>query len=301
MLAEIQDLRTAVVGLGTMGRGIARMLSAAGATVSAFDPAVRTAVDLRQDGISGPEVGASLEACVADADIVFEAVFEDLDVKERVLRAISATSPGAVIASNTSTFRPTTLASFVDRPERLLVAHFFNPADLIPLVEIVPHAATDGAIAADVVDLMRKLGKRPVLLQAETSGFVANRLQAAMLRESLALIEAGVIDAAGIDAVVMSALAPRWTVAGPIGVADQGGLDIFAAVCAEIFPTLDNAEVPPDVLLNLVAAGRLGEKGGSGFYEHTAESAQAARQRLVAMLAITEGWRRGDQTTRAPA
>ncbi|WP_054686522.1 3-hydroxyacyl-CoA dehydrogenase family protein [Microbacterium sp. No. 7] len=286
MVTEIQNVRAAVIGLGTMGRGIARALLAAGGTVSAYDPTPLTAAYMRDHGLAELQMHPSAEESVSDAHIVFEAVFEDLEVKERVLRVVSEASADAVIASNTSTFRPSVLAPFVRRPERLLIAHFFNPPDVVPLVEVVPHAGTDPAAVDIVVGLMRRLGKRPVLLRTETTGFVANRLQAAMLRESLALIEAGVADAEAVDEVVMSALAPRWAIAGPIGVADLGGLDVFAALCAEIFPTLDNSEVPSDVLLDLVAAGRLGAKSGRGFYAHSSRSVRVAAQRMAWVFAM---------------
>jgi 3-hydroxybutyryl-CoA dehydrogenase len=260
-------MRAAVVGLGTMGAGIARLLSEHGIDTTVFDTSPDAAArDLGGHVTSTPRI----EDCVADADIVFEAVFESLDVKREVLGAISAASEG-IIASNTSTFTPSVLAGMVDRPERLLVAHFFNPADVVPLVEVVPSPATRTAVVDVVVSLLERLGRTPVLLGAEVPGFVANRLQAAILREALALVDAGIVDVAGIDRVVTSGLGPRWAVAGPLGVADLGGLDIFETVCAQLFPTLSVETAPSRQLSDRVARGDLGAKSGRGFSSYSVE------------------------------
>lgn len=276
--------RMAVVGLGTMGRAIARTLSSHGFDVRGFDP---VGVDAGEDF----RASASMHECVHDADIVFEAVPEALDVKEAVLREISRSNVG-IIASNTSTFMPRVLAEFVDRPDRLLVAHFFNPADVVPLVELVPHDRTSSDATTTVAQVLRAAGKKVVLLEKERIGFVANRLQAAILRESLHLIDDGVVSAEDLDEVVRNSLAPRWSIAGPIGVADLGGLDVFTAVCAQIFPDLSGVRHPSPSIISRVEAGRLGAKTGEGFYRHTeAGTADALERmaRLFAMLGTDEG------------
>lgn len=287
MFEDPSRVTAAVVGLGTMGRGIARLLISGGVRVTGFDREAPRPDELGSWGLSGMRLVRSLKECVEGADIVFEAVFEDLDVKEGILRSLSAATE-AVIASNTSTFVPSVLSPFVTSPDRLLVAHFFNPSDVVPLVEVVPHPGTDPAVTRGVAAMLAALGKSPVVLEAECTGFVANRLQAAILRESLALIEEGVVGPAGIDAVVKSGLAPRWAVAGPMGVADLGGLDIFATVCAEIFPTLSNSMVPNELLMRLVEAGHLGAKSGSGFYHHDSGTARRAAGAMSWMFSLQE-------------
>ncbi|MGB4135419.1 MAG: 3-hydroxyacyl-CoA dehydrogenase NAD-binding domain-containing protein [Microbacterium sp.] len=282
-----QDLQASIVGLGTMGRSIARLLMTAGIRTIGFDP--------EAGDIPGLHRADSVEACVAEADVVFEAVFEDADVKAETLRRISDATSGT-IASNTSTFIPSVLAPHVSDPGRFLVGHFFNPADLIPLVEVVPHPGTRPEVADDFVALMRRLGRRPVVLQAERTGFVANRLQAAILRESLSLVEQGVVTAADLDEVVISGLAARWAAVGPIGVADLGGLDIFRAVCTQIFPTLDDASEPSALLVEQVARGDLGAKTGSGFYPHTAESTAAAQAAVSRILRVQRETRSEEPT-----
>ena len=128
------------------------------------------------------------------------------------------------------------------------------------------------SVTAQIVDLLSSMGRHPVLLQKECPGFVANRLQAAILREALALVDAGIASPSAIDDIVVSGLAPRWAAAGPIGVADLGGLDIWEKVCAGLFPTLSNSPEPSRQLTDLVRSGRLGAKTGHGFYPHDAET-----------------------------
>lgn len=269
--------RIAVVGLGTMGRAIARTLSTHGFDVRGYDPS-----GARAD--AGAVTCTTFQDCVEEADLVFEAVPEDLAVKEAVLRKISGSTVG-IIASNTSTFMPRVLAEFVDRPERLLVAHFFNPADVVPLVELVPHRGTAADATDAVARVLRAAGKKVVRLDKEQIGFVANRLQAAILRESLHLIDEGVVSAADLDEVVRSSLAPRWSIAGPIGVADLGGLDVFAAVCAQIFPDLADDTQPSSSIRSHVDAGRLGAKSGEGFYRHTQAGTTAVLDRMTRLFA----------------
>lgn len=297
MIVRPDRITAAVIGLGTMGSGIARLLLAHGATVRGFDAHANAGALGADDRLAGLELAESLSDAVRGADVVFEAVFEDIDVKEAVLGEIGR-STDSVIASNTSTFVPTRLARFVREPGRLLVAHFFNPSDVIPLVEVVPHAGTSRDLPDQMAELLRAVGKRPVVLRRERPGFVANRLQAAILRESLALVEEGVVTPDGIDEVVRSALAPRWSVAGPIGVADLGGLDVFLAVCSEIFPTLADASAPSSLLVDAVEAGRLGAKTGRGFYPHTPESVQRAADAMAHLFASAGGGdlRRSDES-----
>lgn len=265
---------TAVVGLGTMGAGIARLLVDHGLQVRVFDPlAVPDALrEIAAPG--GLSVETSLADCARDAEVVFEVVPEILELKHDVLRQISEVTRG-IIASNTSTFIPSQLASSVVDPTRLLVAHFFNPPQVIPLVEVVPSPATDEAVVTRMIDLLTSLGKVPVHVEREVAGFVANRLQAAILREAIALVEQGVASPAAIDSVVVDGIGPRWAVAGPLRIADLGGLDTWERVCAQVFPSLDRSDVPQALLRDSVKAGNLGAKSGQGTYPHTAESTAA--------------------------
>jgi 3-hydroxybutyryl-CoA dehydrogenase len=258
-----------IVGLGTMGLALAQLFASQNYEVRGFDS--------RRDEVAPEEhawslqenfrLSSSLADCVRDVDVAIEAVAEDADGKNSVLAEISSHTEG-IIASNTSTFMPSVLAPAVRNPERFLVAHFFNPPQLVPLVEIVPGPATAESVTAQMVDLLSGMGWHPVLLQKECPGFVANRLQAAILREALALVDAGIASPSAIDDIVMSGLAPRWAAAGPIGVADLGGLDIWEKVSAMLFPLLSNTAEPSARLSSLTRDGHLGAKTGRGFYEH---------------------------------
>jgi 3-hydroxybutyryl-CoA dehydrogenase len=258
-----------IVGLGTMGLGLAEMFTSQGFEVRGFDP---------RAGVITPDshswalrdnftFSSSVAECVSGVDLVIEAVAENLEVKKSVLTEISTLTRG-IVASNTSTFMPSVLARWVTHPERFVVAHFFNPPHLVPLVEIVPGPETGESVTAQIVSLLTRLGRHPVLLEAEYPGFVANRLQAALLREALAIIDAGIASPSAIDDIVATGLAPRWAAAGPIGVVDLGGLDIFEKVCAELFPVLSNATKPSSNLTSRVRSGDLGAKTGRGFYVH---------------------------------
>lgn len=279
MSAASSISKVAVLGFGTMGQSITRLLIAHGVEAAAYDSHLNA--DLLPDSNEKSKLVATLEEALEGAELVIEAVFEQLEVKHELLERVSGLTD-AVIASNTSTFMPSVLEPAVKRPERFLIAHFFNPADVLPLVEIVPGTQTDREAVAAVYDLMVALGRKPVLLEKECPGFVANRLQAAVLRESLALVEAGIVSPEGIDQIVKTSLAPRWKVAGPLGVADFAGLDIFSALSTQLFPSLSNETQVQRTLTGLVEQGSLGAKSGQGFYSHTPESRAAYFEAVAA-------------------
>ncbi len=276
----------AVLGFGTMGQSIARLLLRHGVEVSAYDPLVDEAS--LPESVAAVRLAPTLEECLDGADVVIEAVFEQLDVKLELLERVSNATE-AIIASNTSTFMPSLLVDAVRRPERFLIAHFFNPADVVPLVEIVPGPHTDPEAVRTVFDLMVALDRKPVLLERECPGFVANRLQAAMARECIALIEQGIVSPESIDQIVKTALAPRWKAAGPIGVADLAGLDIYLALSAQLFPSLSDTTEPQRTLRELVENGSLGAKSGQGFYSYTPEGLAATRAAIAAEFETPAG------------
>ncbi|HWM34820.1 MAG TPA: 3-hydroxyacyl-CoA dehydrogenase family protein [Pseudolysinimonas sp.] len=269
----------AVAGCGLMGSGIARVLSAAGHAVTVFDADEERAARSAEE--AGATATATLEAAVRDAVVVFEAIAEDEAAKHDLFHRIAAAAPRAIIASNTSSIPPSVLAEALSDPARFLVAHFFNPATIVPLVEIVPVAQTSAATIATVRDLLAGAGKEPVVLQRETPGFVANRLQAALLREAFALERDGVAGFADIDRIVRAGLGSRWAAAGPFGVVDLGGLDIWRAVTARLFPVLAVDETPPAALRERVDTGRLGAKTAAGFFDHDPGEDQAVRDRIA--------------------
>lgn len=268
--------RIAVIGAGLMGHGIALELAAHGCDVRLYDSNPeqlaraegRLAESLRllqeSGNLTAEQVAAAnqnlrrtadLAEAVAGVDLVIEAVFENLELKQAVFRELDALAPAAaILASNTSSFMPSTLAAVTSRRDRVIVTHYFNPAHLLPLVEIVPGPETSAATIAAVRQLYESINKSPVVLREEILGFVGNRLQAALLREALALIQAGVASPADIDTIIRTGFGRRLALAGVFEVRDLSGWDVSVTVHEELVPAIAaGAEVPP-VLYEIAAA-----------------------------------------------
>jgi 3-hydroxybutyryl-CoA dehydrogenase len=286
-------MRVAVLGSGVMGLNIARTFLRAGDEVVLYSrtPATleraRAALD---DALAGAHTDVA--AAAAGADLIIESVPETEPLKRTVLEtAERAAGPGAIVGTNTSSLSLDRLAEGLARPERFLGLHWFNPAHLIPLVEVVPCERTDEAVVAAALDALRAAGKRPRVVKRAVPGFIANRLQYALIREALALLEAGVADAESIDAALTDCLGPRWAVIGPLRSTDLAGIDTAVAVARELYPSLSAAQEVQEALLTLQRAGRLGARTGEGFYRYDDPEA-AARERdrgLAAVLHATRG------------
>jgi 3-hydroxybutyryl-CoA dehydrogenase len=252
-----------------MGLAIVECSARAGLSVLGFDAAKAPRIALRESAPvfeNGPiDVVGSLDE-MADCDFIIEAVSESLSIKHSVLHRVSELSDTAIIISNTSTYTASELAESIGNPQRLIVGHFFNPADVAPLVEVVPGPQTDEVTITKTLEYLRLIGKVPIVLGAETPGFVANRLQAALLRECFALVEQEVCTPSQLDEIVRLSLGPRWAAVGPLQVADLGGLDIFAALTARLYPELDARTTVSPLLRSLAEANEYGAKTGSGIY-----------------------------------
>ena len=283
-------MRAAILGAGVMGRNIARVLARGGADVVMFsrsDETLHSAREALQADADGQVAYVTAVGdAVAGADLVLESVPESLPLKTALLRDIESAAPeGAVIATNTSSLPLDRLAGSLRRPERFLGWHWFNPAHLIPLVEVVPAPATDPEIVRWSVATLQELGKRPLALSRPIEGFLANRLQYALIREALALVQDGAATPEQIDAVITDCLGPRWAVIGPMRSSDLAGIRTAAAVAGELFPKLSNADRPQPALTVLLEQGRLGVASGAGFYEYPQpESVAAERDRLLSAV-----------------
>lgn len=213
---------------------------------------------------------------LADADFVIESVLEDMDVKHQVWQQVEAIVGGqTILATNTSGLRPTEIALVLQNPQRFLVAHFWNPAQLMPLVEVVPAADTDQGVVDTTVELMNRIGKHAVALSTESLGFVGNRIQAAVIRECLNIVERGIATPQAVDEIVTYSLGRRWSILGPIASADLGGLDVFDNISKYLYDDLDNHSGEDPVLKAKVQAGQLGAKSGQGFYSWQGAESQA--------------------------
>lgn len=247
-----------MLGTGRTAPAIARAFVAAGLPTRVAGRDGERARELA--GAAGADAAASgpvAAATLAGAELVVESVVEDRAVKRELLARVEAlVRPSTVIATNTSSLRVGELASALRRPERFAALHFLHPADRTGLVEVVGGADTAAATLAWLAELVGRLGKTPIRVHADVPGFLWNRLQFALLRECLALVEEGVADAATVDAVVERGLAPRWVDAGPFAIADRGGTATFARIAAELFPTLASAAGVPALLTAAAREGR---------------------------------------------
>ena len=284
-------MRVAMLGAGVMGRNIARVMASGGEQVTVFSRSRKT-LDGARGALAGSEHAArlsfvaSIGEAVSGADVVIESVPESLDLKLGVLAETESAAPdGVVIVTNTSSLPLDRLAAALQAPERFLGWHWFNPAHLIPLVEVVPTALTDPGVVAWSVQRLGAVGKRPLVLSRPVDGFLANRLQYALIREALALVDAGVATPEQIDAVLTDCLGLRWAVLGPMRSTDLAGITTAMAVATELFPKLSNADRPQACLTDLAEQGRLGLSAGAGFYAYPdPDEVLDTRDRLLASV-----------------
>ncbi len=220
------------------------------------------------------------EATWSKIDIVVETVTEDLALKQKLFAEMEALArPGAAITSNSSSFPISEIAKGLKSQSRMLGLHFFMPAHLIPLVEVVRSVHSDVKQAERLGEIMSSLGKRPVQVKKDVIGFLGNRIQGALMREALWLIEQGVASPEDIDATVRLSFGFRYAAAGPIVQKEHSGWDTTCAVAKIIWPDLSNANGPPPILQRNVDEGRIGFKTKRGFFEWNDESIAKERAR----------------------
>ena len=272
--------RVLVVGAGQMGTGIAQVVAASGRTVLLHDPfpgAVERGLAAMQKSLERLEAkgGASAAealgrvtetSALAPADLMVEAIVEDVDAKLELFRAADQVLPEhAILASNTSSIPITTLAAATTRPDRVIGMHFFNPVPVLQLVEVIRALQTSDETAAAIVSLARDLGKEPAEAN-DFPGFVSNRILMPFLNEAAYALMEGVAEPEAIDTIAKLGFAHPM---GPLALADLIGLDTCVAIMDVLHEGLGNPKYAPCPLLRqYVAAGRLGRKSGRGFYEY---------------------------------
>jgi 3-hydroxybutyryl-CoA dehydrogenase len=291
----------AIIGAGLMGHGIAQVFARAGhrVVITDPDPAVlgvaraRVGKNLENEGIDPSPVvdriavDPSLEAAVADAGLVIEAAPEKLELKQRLFTRIAAAAPkDAILASNTSVIPITRIGEALDDEARarLVGTHWWNPPHLVPLVEVVRTEFTRDDVFDTMFDWLAAVGKQPVKVHRDVTGFIGNRLQHALWREALGLVEDGVCDAEAIDLVVKNSFGMRMPVLGPMENADLVGLELTRDVHRVLFPDLKSDTAPSPLLDRLIADGHLGMKSGQGLLDWSAAEADAVHGRLAAHL-----------------
>ena len=262
----------AIVGAGLMGRRIAGVMALAGLPVVLTDsqPAVL-------DGAV-----AEARAMAPDARIFGD---EDLDAKRALFTAARAAAPGALLASNSSVIPISRIVEGLAGADRAVGMHWWNPPDLIPIVEVIrgEHTSTESMDAA--FEVLEFAGKTPVRVERDVPGFVGNRLQHALWREAIDLVASGVCDAETVDLVVRNTIGLRLAAMGPIENADYVGLDLTVAIHDQVLPSINSDPHSSPLLRQKVAAGQLGAKSGQGFLPGPAGSRDAAAARLAAHIA----------------
>ncbi|HUR42534.1 MAG TPA: 5-formyl-3-hydroxy-2-methylpyridine 4-carboxylate 5-dehydrogenase [Aestuariivirga sp.] len=302
--------RAALIGLGTMGPGIAARLARGGIDVTTYDAspaAIQRSREMLETingvldrlGIATPKAGgvrfgSSLAETVAEAELVIENVPENIEIKSDLYRAIDPLiAPSVIVASDTSGIPITKLQAFISHPGRMVGMHWSNPPHIIPMIEVIAGQHTDPATVRTISNLIRALGLLPVVVKKDVPGFVENRVLYALLREAVDLVEQGVIDPEDLDTCVSWGIGYKIAVIGPMALLDMAGLDIYKSVGSFLNADLCNrADIAP-VVANKVAAKKLGLKSGEGMFTYgpgTIPALQAERaNKLIAVRRILEG------------
>jgi 3-hydroxybutyryl-CoA dehydrogenase len=287
--------RIAIIGAGLMGHGLALVFARGGHEVTVTDAfteardtvksrVAATLASLRDtpDAVDRIAVADTLPQAVRDADIVIEAAPEKLDLKQDLFAELEAAArPEALLASNTSVIPIGQIAARVASKHRVLGTHWWNPPYLVPLVEVIETQGTAPETVQRMMALLATLGKTPVHVRRDVPGFVGNRLQHALWREAIALVEEGVCDAETVDLVVKSSFGRRLAVLGPLENADLVGTDLTLDIHNQVLPHLNHRPGPSPYLEALNAQGKLGFRTNAGFREWTEAEKTALRAKVL--------------------
>jgi 3-hydroxybutyryl-CoA dehydrogenase/5-formyl-3-hydroxy-2-methylpyridine 4-carboxylate dehydrogenase len=280
--------------MGTMGPGIAATLARGGLAVRAFDTSAEAlskaegAVKIANgvlDSLGMEQRGtataityhSALAEAVRDVDLIVESVPEKLEIKTAVFRELDGLAPKAMLASNTSGIPITKLQNAVRDPSRVVGMHWSNPPHVIPMIEVIAGKKTARATVDAMCDIVKGMGLLPVVVKKDVPGFVENRVLYAIMRESLALVEDGVIEPEELDTCVQWGIGYKLSVIGPMALLDMAGLDIYQAVGSYLNADLDNRADVSAVITDKTAKGNLGMKTGSGMFTYTPEQIQSLR------------------------
>lgn len=290
--------RISVIGAGLMGHGIAQVFALAGHDVMIYDsfPATLDTVKSRilanlkdlgddQRAVERVTPQAELTLAVRDADYVVEAVLEDMALKQKLFGEIEQhVRPDTVLASNTSVMPITQIMQGLKHRERALGTHWWNPPFLVPLVEVIETQWTSSTTIDFTMKLHAAAGKKPAHVKKDVPGFIGNRLQHALWREAISLVEHGICDAETVDSVIKAAFGRRLAVLGPLENADMVGTDLTLAIHNTVLADLDSRRGPSPYLEKLVKDGKLGFKTGEGFRKWSPEQQAALRSTVLQHL-----------------
>jgi 3-hydroxybutyryl-CoA dehydrogenase len=290
--------RVLIVGGGTMGAGVSVVFLAGDWAVEAVSPSEKTRASLPARVEQGLQrmgkpfdparlrVHADYAAVPWDeVGIVVENVSEDLALKQRVFTELVGLAPRDIpLTSNASSFPISAIGRGLETRERMMGLHFYMPAFLVPLVEVVRSERTDTALAERVGDWMWALGKRPVQVVRDIEGFLANRIQHALIREAVNMVQLGIASPQDVDAAIRYSFGFRLAVAGPLLQREHAGWDMSYAVAKSLYPHLSSMDAPPPVVEDMVKAGHYGMKTGRGFYAWDKDSIAREKERYERAL-----------------
>lgn len=302
-----QHRKGVVIGGGTMGADVAAIFAAYGWAVEVVENvlaarqtlAARINVAVGEIAAGGTPGTVAVRPSIAAVDwsgvvLVIECAFEDLPVKQQVFAELERCAPpGIPLASNSSGFPITRISEGLATRERMLGLHFFMPAHLVPAVEVVRGEHTDVKVVETAYAVMAELGKKPVRVKRDVPGFLANRIQHAMMREAISLVEQGFASAEDVDTVVRYGFGFRYVAAGPLLQKDLAGIEIHCSAAATMYPYLCTDAEPSPLMQRLVSEGKTGVKAKQGFYRWDDAAIQSTRDRykedLRKALAILRG------------
>ncbi len=296
----------AVIGAGLMGHGLAQIFATKGCQVVLMDlkqDLLDKAIEnirsnlllMSQNGIgTEQDIEPALQSITTTIDLknagegaqfVVEAVAEKLEIKQRIFQELDAVCPSdTILATNTSVISITEIAEKASNRQRIVGTHFWNPPFLIPLVEVIKGRDTDPKVVDDTISFMKKMGKHPVRVEKDVPGFVGNRLQHALWREALSIVEQGIASPETVDEVIKNGFGIRLPVLGPLENMDLAGLDLTLAIHDYIFKHLDISQEASPLLRQKVKDGELGFKSSRGFSEWTEETMALSRKNLLEYL-----------------
>ena len=295
--------RVAVIGAGMMGHGLAQVFATGGHQVRLADTSVeilaRAVENVRENmlflsdhGVGRKEeinsitarihTTTSLKEAASDAVFIIEAVSENLELKQKIFHEIETYCPReTILASNTSVISITEIAEKTKWKDRVVGTHFWFPPYLIPLVEVVKGRETSDETMNITYAFMKRAGKHPIKCLKDVPGFVANRLQHALWREAISIVDNGIADPATVDEAIKQSFGIRLSVLGPLENADMAGLDLTLQIHNYILKHIENSPEPSSLLREKVQAGDLGMKNNKGFYDWDSEKEGQCRRQLM--------------------
>lgn len=307
----MQKKKIAVLGAGLMGTGIAQTFASKGHEVMliyVYDDKLRAKPleamkgnleilcqnnVMTEDEI--PEIlgrvhfTESLEEAAEFADVIFECIVEKLEVKQEYFQTLDRLCPpSTILATNTSAISVTEIAEKSVHKERIIGTHFWNPAYLVPLVEVIKTKYVSEDIVKQTYELMEGAGKAPVIVQKDVPGFLANRMQHALFREAISIVENGIASAEDVDKAIKYGFGMRLGVRGPMEVIDACGTDLTYNIHSYLFPHIENSTKPSALLVQKLEEGKLGFKSGEGFQKWTPEQMEDSQKTLIEGLIKVE-------------